>query len=242
MLRRAIRRDGAAARSNRGRGDRAHVPIVRAARLHRRDVETDRAQECDAGLGQNAGIAGQFDPTLLDKGISQSDAKSAGEVVVAGSGPAERGVARADGQPLAIGLEVGCDLHDAFHHARDRWRRQAMVAVTALLLDGEQADGGHPRQMAAGSLRSDAGSARQFGRGQRRPSISACSMLARAGSPDSAATSANSDWLAMSCLPVRSSSMPAILSDCISDASELPEAFARTVCHRVHFANKTRGS
>ncbi len=55
----------------------------------------------------------------------------------------------------------------AFQHPGDGRRGQAEIAVSALLLHGQQAGGLHLGEMTAGRLRRDAGAPSQFARSQR---------------------------------------------------------------------------
>ena len=119
-------------------------------------------------VGHHAGVARQLDMAAGHQRIGERHAEPAGEVVVAGARRAQRGIARADGELAARRAPSSRrHLHDALHHLRHRRRGQPVIAVPALLLDGEQPRRGQARQMAAGGLRRDAGDARQLGRRQR---------------------------------------------------------------------------
>ena len=84
-------------------------------------------------------------------------------MVVTGPRSPKRSVFGSDRKFSAGWLKLGRHLHDAFKHMRDRWRRQAVVAVTALFFDAQQAGRGHAVEVAARSLRRDSGNFRQFG-------------------------------------------------------------------------------
>jgi hypothetical protein len=77
-----------------------------------------------------------------------------------------------------------------FQHLRDARRRDPVVAVAALLDASNQSPLGEFAEMTACRLWRDAGDVDQFAAVSARPPISAPRMLARAGSPTSAATSA----------------------------------------------------
>ena len=59
-------------------------------------------------------------------------------------------------------LQFGRDLHDAFQHVCYGRGGETVIAVAALLLDGQESHCGHAGQMAARGLRRDAGDMRQL--------------------------------------------------------------------------------
>ena len=116
----------------------------------------------DARIGDHSGIAGEFDIAIAHEPVGDRYAELAGQMVVTGPRSTKRGVFRADRKFSAGGLKLRGHLHDAFEHMGNRWRRQAMVAVTSLFFDAQQTCGGHPIEVPARGLRSDPGNSRQF--------------------------------------------------------------------------------
>ena len=99
--------------------------------------------------------------------VSQRDTKLAGEVVVAGAGLAQGHIAAARRRAALALAPARGDLHDAFQHLRHARCGETVVAVPALLLDGQKASGCHAGQMTARRLRRDSGDLRQLGGGKR---------------------------------------------------------------------------
>src|SRR5947207_3022002 len=117
------------------------------------DVHSDCSKMCNAGIGDHSGVSGEFDIAVLHKPVGDRYAKLTGQMVVTGPRSPKRSVFGSDRKFSAGWLKLGRHLHDAFKHIRDRWRRQAVVAVTALFFDAQQAGRGHAVEVAARSLR-----------------------------------------------------------------------------------------
>ncbi len=123
-------------------------------------------------------------------GVEHLHAEIAGEVVVADPRAPQRRISRPGAHAHVAGPRGKA--RKAFEHARDVVVGEAVVAVAALLLRLDEPAGLELRQMRARSLRRDAGLLRQLPSRSGAAVISAVSMLARAGSPTSAAIMAMS--------------------------------------------------
>ena len=142
-----------------------HASPPAAPRRHGIDVDAELGQQLHAGLGHQAAVLRQLDLAFGHHGVRERDPETAGKVVVAGAGGAQRGIARADRELRLRRLRSRRHQHDAFHHLRHRGRGQPMVAMPSLLLDFEQTRHAQARQMGACRLRRDAGDAGELGGG-----------------------------------------------------------------------------
>ena len=110
--------------------------------------------------------------------VGDRDAEPPGEMVVAGAGRRERRVDAA--QPRIGRVGFAADDRHRLEHLRDERRGEAVVAVPALRLDGDEAAVEELREMAARGRRGDAGEEGELLRGPR-PSVHEREKDARAG-------------------------------------------------------------
>jgi hypothetical protein len=132
-----------------------------APRQQRVNVDSHSVEELDAGVGYQTGIARQFRVATRHQSICERNAQTAGKMVVARPRRPERYVSRTH-EERSLTVQAGCHLHDAFDHLRDRLRREAVVAMPALLLQAEKADRSHTRQVTACGLWCDTADLRQL--------------------------------------------------------------------------------
>lgn len=122
------------------------------------------AQERFALSGEGAALAGKIDVAARGHVVGDGDGQFACQVVVARPGVPQRLVLRPGGErgrgirPHAVAF--GGERHQAFQRAGHGRRGQAVITVTALPLDRQQAGDGQPGKMAAGRLRRNAGEPR----------------------------------------------------------------------------------
>ena len=91
-----------------------------------------------AGVGDLAAVRRQHDGAVGNERIRESDAELAGQMIVAGAREAQRIILR--GARLMARRHLDCSNRlDAFQHAGDQRRGNAVVAIAALFGDGQRA-------------------------------------------------------------------------------------------------------
>jgi hypothetical protein len=135
-------------------------------------------EEFLAGARDHAAVLAEHDVLMPGECIGERDAKTAGDMVVAGTRDAQL-LAAVPAWTIPL-RRVDGDHHDAFDHARDLRRAEPEITMAALLGHRKQVRLAQHSEMLARRLRRHAGDIGEFARRSPPQAASRCSGCGKA--------------------------------------------------------------